>query len=110
MTSHVLKLSCRLFSGMVLAVFIATSAPYAAGGTLKPTLKPVSPSAVMSVKAATDLVVETPSWSSPPKAGDPIGSASVLHMTVLNQGGAAAGASKLKIACQPLGGTGCPAA
>jgi hypothetical protein len=29
-------------------------------------------------------------------------------MTVLNQGSAAAGASKLKIACQPLGGTGCP--
>jgi len=52
MTSDVLKLSCRLFSGMVLAVFIATSASYAAGGTLKPTLKPVSPSAVMSVKAA----------------------------------------------------------
>ena len=108
MTSHVLKLSCRLFSGMVLAVFIATSAPYAAGGTLKPILKPVSPSAVMSVKAATDLVVKTPSWSSPPKAGDPIGTASVLNMTVLNQSSAAAGASKLKIACQPLGGTGCP--
>ena len=29
-------------------------------------------------------------------------------MTVMNQGTAAAGASKLKIACQPLGGTGCP--
>lgn len=108
MTSHLLKLSGRLFTGMVLAVFIATSAPYAAGGTLKPILKPVSPSAAMSVKAATDLVVKTPSWSSPPKAGDPIGTASVLNMTVLNQGSAAAGVSKLKIACQPLGGTGCP--
>jgi hypothetical protein len=29
-------------------------------------------------------------------------------MTVLNQGGAAAGTSKLKIAYQPLGGTACP--
>jgi hypothetical protein len=46
---------------MVLAVFIATSVPYAAGATLKPILKPARPSAVVSVKAATDLVVKTPS-------------------------------------------------
>ena len=39
---------------MVLAVFIATSAPYAAGGTLKPILKPVSPSAVMSVLSSPE--------------------------------------------------------
>ena len=108
MTSHTLKLSRRLFFGIVLPVFVATAAPYAEGGTLKPILKPVSPAAVMSVKALPDLVVKPPSWSSPPKAGDPIGTASVLNMTVLNQGSAAAGASKLKIACQPLGGTGCP--
>ena len=108
MTSNVLQLSCRLFTGMVLTVLIATWASYAEGGTLKPIKKAVSPSAVMSVKASTDLVVKTPSWSSPPNAGDPIGTASVLNMTILNQGAAAAGASKLKIACQPLGGTGCP--
>lgn len=108
MTSHLLKLSCRLFTGLVLAVFIALSAPYAQGGTLKPIQKAVRPSAVMSVKALQDLVVKTPSWSSPPKAGDPIGTASVLNLTVLNQGIAAAGASKLKIACQPLGSTSCP--
>ena len=59
MTSHLLKLSCRLFTGMVLTVFIATWASYAEGGTLKPIKKAVSPSAVMSVKASTDLVVKT---------------------------------------------------
>jgi hypothetical protein len=94
---------------MVLAVFIASSAPYAEGGTLKPIKKAVRPSAVMSVKALQDLVVKTPSWSSPPKAGDPIGTASILSITVLNQGSAAVGASKLKIACQSLGSTSCPA-
>jgi CARDB protein/Ser-Thr-rich glycosyl-phosphatidyl-inositol-anchored membrane family protein len=108
MTSHGLKLSCRLFTGIVLAVFIAISAPYAEGGTLKPIKKAVSPSSMMSVNALPDLVVKPPSWSSPPKAGDPIGTASVLNLTVLNQGSASSGASKLKIACQPLGGTSCP--
>jgi len=94
---------------MLLAVFILTLASYADGGTLKPIKKAVRPSVVMSVKALQDLVVKTPSWSSPPKAGDPIGTASFLNLTVLNQGIAAVGASKLKIACQPLGSTICPA-
>jgi|GEM_PF-3145978 len=108
MRSHGLKFSCRLVLGMVFVVFIASSAPYAAGGTLKPIQKVGGPPAAMSIQTLPDLVVKNALWSSPPKAGDPIGKTAILNITVKNQGSAAAGASKLKIECQLLTGPGCP--
>ena len=95
---------------MVLALILAVSGPYAEGDTLKP-IKPIQKAgkpAATSIQVLPDLVAATPSWSSPPREGDPIGSASILNITVKNQGIAAAGASRLKIACQMLTGPGCP--
>jgi len=116
MKPHVSLSMFRLFTVIGLALFIAASALSAQGAALTPIKKsrvaPVNKAgaspAVAPVKAMPDLVVKPPVWSSPPKAGDTLGTVSILNLTVANQGGGAAGASQLKIGCQPLGGASCP--
>ncbi len=105
-------LSRFLVAGSVLVVFFLNlSVAYSAQSSRTDVTR--NPSVSRTIDPATikpDLVVQTPAWSSNPKAGDVVGTSSILNITVKNTGNSSAGASLLKIECSPMTGTACPTA
>jgi subtilase family serine protease len=98
-----------IFVGLAMAiVFVGTSTLYAAPKVMLKN-NTINKSKTPGQKYnLPDLVVKNVWWSSNPKEGDTVGASSFLHITVLNQGTAAAGANKLRIECKSLTGTNYP--
>ena len=103
------KRQCCLFVGLAMAIIFMNTSFVNAAANIKFKKTPAIKSKVPGTKVnLPDLVVKKAAWSKNPKEGDIVGASPILNITIWNKGTAAAGASKLGIACKSLTGTNYP--